>query len=348
MISTAAALDFVLPRDLAAREPPEARGLGRDEVKLMISNVRDDSITNTRFFHFPEFLDRGDVLVVNTSATINAALDSGDVSLNLSSPISGKRWVVEVRRNSEKGTVPFFGAKPGDEITLPANGRARLIEPFTAGENAGKVRLWIADLELPTDAPTFAEQHGSPVRYEYVPRAWPLSFYQTIFAREPGSAEMPSAGRPFTREIVARLERKGVTIAPILLHTGVSSLESDEPPYPERYSVPASTARTVNEAHARGSRVVAVGTTVVRALETAALENGTVRPASGWTDLVITPERGVRSVDAILTGLHAPRASHLSMLEAFAPLSHLGLAYDNALTEEYLWHEFGDVHLLLS
>jgi S-adenosylmethionine:tRNA ribosyltransferase-isomerase len=341
-------LDFLLPYELAAHEPPEARGLDRDEVKLMVSRVHDDAITNTCFFHFPEFLDKGDVLVVNTSATINAAFESGDITLNLSTPLSDTRWIVELRRNGEKGTAPLFDASSGEIITLPAGGTARLLEPFTR-ESAmpGRVRLWVADLDLPTDVLSFSSSHGTPVRYDYVPDRWPLLYYQTVFSYDPGSAEMPSAGRAFTRDTVARLRRKGVNIAPVVLHTGVSSLESDEAPYPERYRVPAATARVVNSARSRGARVVAVGTTVVRALETVADPNGTVREGHGWTDLVISPERGVRSVDGILTGLHAPRATHLSMLEAFAPAEHLSLAYDNALREQYLWHEFGDLHLLL-
>jgi S-adenosylmethionine:tRNA ribosyltransferase-isomerase len=342
------ALDFVLPYELAAHEPPEARGLDRDEVKLMVSRVHDDAIINTCFFRFPEFVASGDVLVVNTSATINAAFESGDFTLNLSTPISDTKWVVELRRNSEKGTAPFLDARAGEIISLPGGGTAQLVEPYMRGNMlSGRVRLWAADLDLPTDVLSFAREHGAPVRYDYVPDRWPLSYYQTVFSYDPGSAEMPSAGRAFTRETVTRLRRKGVTIAPVVLHTGVSSLEADEAPYPERYRVPAATARAVNSARAKGARVIAVGTTVVRALETVADENGIVHPGHGWTDLVITPDRGVRGVDAILTGLHAPRATHLSMLEAFAPVEHLSVAYDNALAENYLWHEFGDLHLIV-
>jgi S-adenosylmethionine:tRNA ribosyltransferase-isomerase len=185
-----------------------------------------------------------------------------------------------------------------------------------------------------------------PIRYGYVSKPWPLSFYQTVFAGESGSAEMPSAGRAFTHEIVERLKRNGVHIVPITLHTGVSSLEADEPPYPERYRVPELTARTVNSARSRGKRIVAVGTTVVRALETVADTDGDVQSGEGWTDLVITPERGPHAVDAILTGLHEPKASHLAMLEALAGRDHLALAYDAALSNHYLWHEFGDLHLI--
>ncbi len=209
-----------------------------------------------------------------------------------------------------------------------------------------RVRLWVARLDCPGGVLAYAAEHGSPIRYDYVRERWPLAYYQTVFASVPGSAEMPSAGRAFTRELVERLRANGVRIAPLVLHTGVSSLEPDEPPYPERYCVPADTADEVNRAHAAGRRVIAVGTTVVRALETVASPDGRVSPGAGWTDLVITPERGVEAVDAILTGFHPPRASHLAMLEALAGRSHLAVAYRAALRERYLWHEFGDLHLI--
>jgi len=158
---------------------------------------------------------------------------------------------------------------------------------------------------------------------------------------------MPSAGRPFTHETIRRLRARGVRIAPLVLHTGVASPDADEPPYPERFAVPQATAQAVNRARAAGGRVVAVGTTVVRALETAADRLGRVHAANGWTDLIVKSGRGVRAVDALLTGLHAPRASHLLLLEAFADPGSLARAYRAALRQKYLWHEFGDVHLIL-
>ena len=168
-----------------------------------------------------------------------------------------------------------------------------------------------------------------------------------MFATEPGSAEMPSAGRAFTPRVVKRLERIGVRVVPLVLHTGVASLEADESPYPERFRVPVGTAEAVNQAHEAGHRVVAVGTTVVRALETVASLTGRVGQGEGWTDLVITPERGLYAVDAILTGLHEARSSHLAMLEALAGQRHVAVAYEAALENRYRWHEFGDLHLIL-
>jgi S-adenosylmethionine:tRNA ribosyltransferase-isomerase len=351
-------LDFKLTDEHAAHEPSEVRGLARDQVRLMVSRIGDDAITHTRFFDFPDFLNAGDVVVVNTSATINAALEaereSGDrttkdIMLHLSTPLFGNRWVVELRQYYDSGTTPLLDAEAGELIRLPAGGTATLIEPYLPDPDVflhGRVRLWTADLTVPDNVVTYAARYGMPIRYGYVPKPWPLSYYQTVFAGESGSAEMPCAGRAFTHEIVERLRRKSVRIVPVTLHTGVSSLEADEPPYPERFRVPELTARTVNSAHARGARVVAVGTTVVRALETVADADGDVRRGEGWTGLVITPERGLYVVDAILTGLHEPKASHLAMLEALAGREHLSLAYEAALNNHYLWHEFGDLHLI--
>ncbi|MEP6905162.1 MAG: S-adenosylmethionine:tRNA ribosyltransferase-isomerase [Gemmatimonadales bacterium] len=359
MTTAEAGFDFRVSDDLAAHEPPEARGLARDEVRLMVSRMTDNVIRHTRFFDLPEFLDSGDVVVVNTSATINAALaakresrdgSEGDIELHLSAPLSQSEWVVEVRRQTEKGTSPLLDARQGEQLRLPGGGTAKLLAPYRLSvsefANVG-TRLWIAELNLPDDVPSYTARHGQPIRYGYVPESWPLSYYQTVCAREAGSAEMPSAGRAFTHEIVERLARQGVRIIPILLHTGVSSLEAGELPYPERYRVPRSTAVAINAARSRGGRVVAVGTTVVRALETVAGADGRVKAGQGWTDLVITPERHLHVVDALLTGLHEPKASHLAMLGALAGRDHIALAYEAALSHRYLWHEFGDMHLIL-
>jgi S-adenosylmethionine:tRNA ribosyltransferase-isomerase len=361
--ASADALDFVLPTELVAHEPPEARGLARDDVRLLVSDPDTNDVRHATARDLPDFLDDGDVLVVNASATINAALDgwrSGSaepadelIVLHLSSPLpgsdDGRRWVVELRRLTPQGTRPLLDARPGERIRLRGGGSAVLAGPFGARSSGlpnGSVRLWEADLACPGGVMAYTEEFGAPIRYDYVPGRWPLYMYQTMFGMEPGSAEMPSAGRPFTADTVMRLQSKGVTVAPIILHTGVASLEAGEPPYPERFRVTGCTANAVNRARANGGRVVAVGTTVVRALETVAAPDGTLHAASGWTDLVITPKRGVRTVDALITGFHEPRASHLSMLEAIAGRRHLRVAYQAALDAHYLWHEFGDLHLI--
>jgi S-adenosylmethionine:tRNA ribosyltransferase-isomerase len=215
-------------------------------------------------------------------------------------------------------------------------------------------RLWLAAPHLSEPLVPYLERFGSPIRYRYVTTSWPAPLYQTVFATEPGSAEMPSAGRPFTPELVTRLVSSGVQIAPVLLHTGVASLEDHEPPYEEYFRVPPETADLVNAAKRTRRRVVAVGTTVVRALETVTDNRAITSPGEGWTSLVITPERPLRAVNAMVTGLHEPAATHLSMVTqviaaagAATPSSHLERAYREALQAGYLWHEFGDSHLIV-
>jgi S-adenosylmethionine:tRNA ribosyltransferase-isomerase len=196
-------------------------------------------------------------------------------------------------------------------------------------------------------AVAYLERWGRPIRYAYLPAPFPLADYQTVFAREPGSAEMPSAGRPFTTELVTDLVTRGIGIAPITLHTGVSSQDAGEPPQPERYAVPETTARAVNLARAWGGRVVAVGTTATRALESAADRTGLVRGRTGWTDLVLGQDRPALVVNGLITGWHAPGASHLDLLAAVAGADLVDRAYEEAVRARYLWHEFGDSCLLL-
>ena len=353
-------LGFELPDELSAHEPPEARGLARDEVRLLVTSVDADDIHHVRFRELPDYLRRGDLLVVNTSATINASLPavrdaaaSGrrEIRLHLSTQLTPSRWVVELRTITTKESAPLLDAAPGESLRLPGGAKARLVEPWLprgAQTSIAGTRLWVASLDLPNGAAEYTRRHGSPIRYSYVSRTWPLCYYQTMFAREPGSAEMPSAGRPFTPNVLVGLAERGIRVAGITLHTGVSSLETGEAPYPERFRVPTTAADAVNATHLNGSRVIAVGTTVVRALESVASKDGSVHgdEAWGWTDHVVSPERPPRAVDGLITGLHAPRATHLAMLEAFSGRERLARAYTEALREGYLWHEFGDVHLI--
>jgi len=357
-------LHFELPSELEAGEPPEARGLRRDEVRLMVSYLDDDRVVHSRFGDLPEFLEAGDTLVVNTSGTMNAALlagrgDGTPLTVHLSTHLPADLWVVELRSSS--GNEPVLDGKPGEVLTLPEDASLVLQTPYLSENRQwgeGSNRLWVSTLNLPANLNDYLDRHGSPIRYRYVKESWPAGYYQTVYATEVGSAEMPSAGRAFTPELITRLVANGVSVVPLILHTGVASLEDDEPPYEEFYRVPPETAAAINAARTAGRRVVAVGTTVVRALETVTDRGGTTHPGEGWTDLFITPERGVRSIDAMLTGLHEPRSSHLSMLEALArsgsacPLAtsgreHLQVAYAEALKRGYLWHEFGDLHLIL-
>ncbi|WP_326569008.1 S-adenosylmethionine:tRNA ribosyltransferase-isomerase [Amycolatopsis rhabdoformis] len=332
---------FSLPDDLLATAPPEARGLARDEVRLLTASP--EGVRHSTFHDLGEFLNPGDLLVVNTSGTLPAAVDAtrGDhvVGLHFSTELDDGTWVVELRAPGG----PLLDGHEGEHLTLPAGAALTLLSPHVAGQQ----RLWRARVDVEGSVTRYLTLVGRPIRYGYVPRAWPLTDYQTAFALEPGSAEMPSAARPFTPELVTQLVAKGVLFAPILLHTGVSSPEAGEPPYAERFRVPATTAALVNWVRSQGGRIVAVGTTAVRALESA-VENGEVTAASGWTSLVLGPDHPARIVDGLVTGLHTPEASHLLLLEAVVGPDLVQRAYDAAVERRYLWHEFGDVSLLLS
>ncbi len=337
MSSALASLDFALPAELEAREPAEARGIARDEVRLLVTSREAATNEVASFRDLANFLREGDLLVVNDSATLPAALEArnanGDrFALHFSTHVAGTLWIVEPR-----GTVA-----QAERLDLPGGALATLIAPVDANSS----RLWFARIETPETVVEYLHAHGRPVRYAYIARDFPLAQYQTIFARVPGSAEMPSAGRPFSVRTLEQLRSHGVGLAALTLHAGVSSQEAHEAPYAEPYAIPPATARAVNAARRERRRVIAVGTTVVRALESAVRE-GEVVAAQGVTDLVVTRERGLGAVDGLLTGLHEPRASHLRILEALLRDAELERAYDAALEARFLWHEFGDVHLIV-
>ncbi|MEU3663294.1 S-adenosylmethionine:tRNA ribosyltransferase-isomerase [Streptomyces sp. NPDC032940] len=343
-------LALSVPGELSARLPTEQRGPGRDrsDVRLLVS--RGTEVSHHSFARLPRLLRAGDLLIVNTSATLAAAVDGitghARVVVHFSTRGDDGRWAVELRQPDGRGTTRARAGVRGEEVWLPGGGRLVPEEPLSArGE-----RLWWARV-AGAEVPALLREHGRPIRYPYTERDQPLSVYQTVFALPSadgaGSAEMPSAARPFTARLVAELVSRGVQFAPVTLHTGVASAEAHEPPYPERFRVPEASARLINAARAAGRRVVAVGTTAVRAVESAAGADGVVRAREGWTGLVVTPERGVRVVDGLLTGLHEPEASHLLMLEAVAGRAAIGRGYEEAVRGRYLWHEFGDVHLLL-
>jgi S-adenosylmethionine:tRNA ribosyltransferase-isomerase len=266
--------------------------------------------------------------------------------LHLGSELPGGLRLVELRTATGFGSRPFGDSRPGT-VRLPGGGRAELLSPWPAVPSEGPTRLWVARLAVPGDLPAWLADHGRPIRYGEPAEPWPIAAYQTVFATEAGSAEMPSAARGFTAEVVTALVSAGVMFAPLLLHCGVSSPEAGEAPQPERYRISASTAGLVNAARAAGRRIVAVGTTAVRALETVADERGTVHPGEGWTELVISPERGVRAVDALITGWHEPEASHLELIAAVAGSEMLERSYATAHALGYSGHEFGDFHLIL-
>jgi S-adenosylmethionine:tRNA ribosyltransferase-isomerase len=340
------------PEDRAATEPPELRGLRRDGVRLMIAT--SSGIRHTIFNQLAEHLRAGDVVVVNTSATVPGQLDGNRngsaVIVHIANRLPGGSRVVELRL-APNAAVPILDGRVGERISLPAGGLVELMSPYpkpgSAPTGLGN-RLWRARVTAPGSFSDYLCRQARPISYGYLRASFPISAYQTIFAVHPGSAEMPSAARPFSAELVAKLVARGVIFAPITLHTGLSSQDAGEAPQPEWFEVSETTAHLVNSSRARGVRAIAVGTTATRAIESAAQPNGTVAAVSGWTDLVISPRRPVRVVDGLITGWHNPDASHLLLVESVAGAELTQQAYDRAVSERYLWHEFGDSCLLLN
>jgi len=339
-------LDFSLPESSIATVPAERRGTGREDVRLMVTHRTSRFIEHERFSRIDRHLSTGDVVVVNTSATVPAAIDARTedgmtLKVHFASPAAGGLWTVEVRTPIEGG-----GTTPGPALfpqTLRMMGGGSL---HLLAKSSTTPRLWVAEVDTPREVLEYLSAHGAPVRYTPGP-AWPLADYQTVFATEPGSAEMPSAARPFTAELVTRLVSQGIAVVPTVLHAGVSSYEEGETPGEERYKVSSTAAAVINAMRASGGRVIAVGTTVVRALESVTDATGIVHPGRGVTDVLITPQSGVRAVDGLLTGWHEPRSSHLGLLEAFISRDHLEIVYEEAQVTGYLWHEFGDELLIL-
>jgi S-adenosylmethionine:tRNA ribosyltransferase-isomerase len=363
-------MEFRVPPELEAHDPPEARGVSREDVRLMVAHRQALRIEHARFRELARYLAPGDLLVINNSGTLPASIpasrpDGSMLELHLSTPLpSGQGpvdldapptrlqvWVIELRTASRSASEPFTRPHPGEILVLPGAATAEVLEPYPpdCGPSDGPPdsRLWTATLGLPLPLGPYLARHGRPIRYGHVSREWPVSYYQTVYAKEAGSAEMPSAGRAFTPEMITDLIAQGIDVAPVTLHAGVASLEEHEPPPAEFYRVSPQTAIRVNMAREAGGRVVAVGTTVVRCLETVADPSGRVEAGEGWTRLVVAPDRRVRVVDGLVTGWHEPRATHLLMLEAIAGRALMERSYRAALQHRYLWHEFGDLHLVL-
>jgi S-adenosylmethionine:tRNA ribosyltransferase-isomerase len=343
---------FSSPDDRTATEPPELRGLSRDGVRLMVATPA--GIGHTIFSRLADHLRPGDVLIVNTSATMPGQLDGirdgSAVVVHIANRLPDGTRVLELR-SAPNAAAPVLDGRVGERIGLAAGATVELIAPYPESGSSPTGhgnRLWRSRITLRKSLSSFLRRYARPISYGYLNDSFPISAYQTIFALHPGSAEMPSAARPFSAELVARLVSSGVIIAPITLHTGLSSQDAGEAPQPEWFEVSETTAQLVNTSRARGGRVIAVGTTATRAIESAAQPDGTVATVSGWTDLVISPERPVRAVDGLITGWHNPEASHLLLVESVAGAELTQRAYNAAVAERYLWHEFGDSGLLIS
>lgn len=340
---------FDLPEHLACPTPTEERKLRRDEVRLLIT-TGSGQIEHTVFHRLPTYLQAGDVLVVNTSATLPSALPvwlPGELPgvIHFSNRINDREWLIEIREIRGNKTVRWKAGAEGMKFDLPEGAFVQLNRRFYKDRQL--LDLWQARFSADREPEDYLNAHARPIQYDKLDQQYPLAYYQTFFAFHPGSSEMPSAGRGFTNALVERLLQKGVVFAPILLHTGVSSLEENERPYPEYLEIDPVSASIVNTAKREGRRVIAVGTTAVRALESAADTSGRLKPYRGKTDLFISENYAMKITDGLLTGFHEPRASHLNMLQSLAGFDHIEKAYAAALSAGYYWHQFGDLHLIL-
>jgi S-adenosylmethionine:tRNA ribosyltransferase-isomerase len=343
---------FTLPAELSAKEPPERRGITRDRVRLMVINRATHQVEHSRFDHLGEFLRPGDLLVFNASRTLPAALDGCEaptgpcIQIRLAQHLPDDSWLALLL--CQQGEPFACGLRGGMEIDF---GQGLLGTVYDRDQNIP--RLWkLRFSKSGTELLDLLYRLGHPIRYEYVSAPWDLDYYQTVYAKEPGSAEMPSAGRAFTWKLLFDLKRRGIETAYILLHTSLSSYMDDEldaqhPASEEEYLISEAAVQKINRTHQEGGRVIAIGTTVVRALESVADEAGRVEAGHGYTRLHITSEHRLRAVDGLLTGLHEPEASHLDLLSAFLPAQQIREAYEEAVQRSYLWHEFGDLNLIV-
>lgn len=343
---------FTLPPELSAKEPPERRGLARDHVRLMVIERASGHVEHTRFDHLGDYLKSGDLLVFNTSRTLPASLQACAaptgpcIEIRLAEHLPDDSWLALLL--CQRGDPFSCGLRDGMQITFGEDLLATVMD-----RDERIPRLW--RLRFSKSGPELIDllyRLGRPVRYEYVSAPWDLDYYQTVYAREPGSAEMPSAGRAFTWRMLFALRRQGIDMAYLVLHTTLSSYMDDEldalhPASEEEYFINPTTAAKINRTREQGGRVIAVGTTVVRALESVADQSGAVASGHGYTQLHVTPAHKLRTVSGLLTGLHEPEASHLDLLAAFLPPEQIREAYEEAVRLGYLWHEFGDLNLIL-
>ncbi len=346
-----APFSFTLPPELSAKEPPERRGIARDRVRLMVIERATHKVEHTRFDRLGEFLRPGDLLVFNSSRTLPASLEGCTepngpcIEVRLAERLPDERWLALLL--CQRGDPFSCGLRGGMRVDFGQGLWATVEE-----RDANIPRLWrISFSKSGSELVDLFYRLGRPIRYEYVSAPWDLDYYQTVYAREPGSAEMPSAGRAFTWRLLLDLKRRGVEAAYLVLHTGLSSYMDDEldaqhPASEEEYFISGAAAEKIRLAREQGGRVIAVGTTVVRALESVADEGGNIRAGHGYTRLHIASDHALKTVDGLLTGLHEPEASHLDLLTAFLPAEKIREAYEDAVRRGYLWHEFGDLNLI--
>lgn len=345
---------------MQAAKYPRAR---RDDVRLLIVDASSGAFSEKKAADLPNYLSVGDLLVVNDAATLPASLLGQDaqgqpIELRLCGPAEGERfsavvfgagdWRIPTEHRAppkdlQLGARLILAADLSAQVTAISPLSPRLIEMEF---NLHGAALWAA-----------LYRKGRPVQYSYLQDDLNLWSVQTVYGARPWAAEMPSAGRPLTWQTLLALRQKGIELCWITHAAGLSS--TGDPvldralPLPERYDIPQTTVAAIARARRRQGRIIAVGTTVVRALEGAARNAqvagaapGTLTAGSARTDLLLDAHTRLQVVDALLSGLHGPKESHFRLLSAFAPAAFLSAAWEHAIQQGYLCHEFGDLCLL--
>jgi S-adenosylmethionine:tRNA ribosyltransferase-isomerase len=339
-------VDYPLPPELIAQEPlPE-----RDASRLLVLDRRTGALQHRTFRELPELLEPGDLLVVNRGRVLPARLlgqraGGGQAEILLVRQVEGPRWEALLR--------PGRRLRPGVHVELAEGFEAVVLPGPATAQGCRPVELRAAD----GGWRAALERHGHVPLPPYVRRPdtpADRERYQVVYAREEGSVAAPTAGLHFTPALLARLARRGIERAEVVLHVGPGTFRPVEVEDvrehrvdPERFEVPVATAQAVARTRATGRRVVAVGTTSTRALESAASEAGSVSGGPGETDLVIVPGRPFRVVDGLVTNFHLPRSSLLLLVAAFAGRERLLDAYAAAVRERYRFFSYGDAMLVL-
>ncbi len=343
---------FSLPEELNAKTAPELRGVNRDRVKLLVAHREDGQTFHSTFNHLPDFLRKGDLLVFNSSRTLPASLKTLKnkkhhiAEVRLAEHLPDDNWLILILNEKISGSVTTI--KPGLKIEFDTGLTAIIVK-----RDSYNPRLWrVKFSETGVDLINKFYQIGEPIRYGYVSAPLPLEYYLTIFAKDPGSSEMPSAGRAFTWKMLFELKKSGIETAFLTLHTGLSSYMDDNLTRTprvgeEEYFIPAGTVTKIETTKINGGRIIAVGTTVVRALESAASCSGKIIPGHAYTTLRITEGHILKVANGLITGFHEPEASHLDLISAFLSPELIRKIYSEAIERKYLWHEFGDLSLIL-
>lgn len=334
--------DYYLPEELIAQEPAPRR----DESRLMVLKKDGGRPEHRVFRDIVRYLEPGDVLVINNTRVLPARLwgkkagTGTRVEVLLLTRLEDDVWETLVRpgRRLPPGTEIVFGAELRGRVESVGEDGCRHIR-FRYRGDFEQLLDKLGSMPLP---PYIKKQPADPQRY------------QTVYASDPGSAAAPTAGLHFTPELLAEIRDRGVTVAPVLLHVGLGTFRpvkvediTSHRMHAEYYRITPETARLINEARAAGRRVVAVGTTTTRCLETAGREGDGVRPGSGWTDIFIYPGYTFRVIDGLVTNFHLPRSTLVMMVSALVGRERLLDAYAEAVRQRYRFFSFGDAMLII-